>query len=132
MLLDHGADPNRGKGGHMPSRSMEEMIELLLANGWDIDKGQLLHDANHGHGARVKVWLQHGADPNARRADGQTALHLVAARGVGRETIRALVEAGAEINARDDRGRTPLDLARAASRQTAADELRVLGADSEA
>ena len=40
-FLEKGADPNLGVGGHMPSRSMIERIELMLNHGWDINNGQM-------------------------------------------------------------------------------------------
>jgi hypothetical protein len=132
FLLEKGVNPNHGTGGHMPSHSMGELIELLLAYGWDINNGQMLHDANHGHGKRVETWLTYGANPNLRNRHGQTALHLIAARGTGRDVITMLVESGADINARDDDGNTPLDLARRASTQIAAQQLTKLGADENA
>ena len=61
FLLERGANPNNGVRGYMHSRSMVELIELLLAHGWDINNGELLHDANHGHGQRVQTWLRYGA-----------------------------------------------------------------------
>ena len=127
FLLEQGVNVNHGHGGHMPSKTMVPMIELLLQHGWDINRGQLLHDANHGHGQRVRTWLKYGANPNATRPDGRTALHLLAARGTGREAIRELVEAGANIDALDKLGNTPLDLARQATHKTAANEIGSLG-----
>ena len=126
FLLEQGANPNNASRGHMPTDSMVELITLLLDHGWDINNGQMLHDAKHGHGSRIQVWLRFGADPNSRNDSGQTALHLIAATGRGRDAIQALVAAGADIDARDNDGRTPLDWARDASRQTAADELMAL------
>ena len=128
FLLERGAHPNVGRGGHMRTAIMPECIELLLKYGWDINRGQLLHDANHGHGARVVTWLQYGADPNATTEQAQTALHLFAARGAGRDAIRALAAAGADLTARDQAGQTPLDLARQAKRRAAEETLRALGA----
>ena len=100
FLLGNGANANNGVGGHMPSAQMDELIELLLAHGWDINNGQMLHDANHGHSKRVQTWLRHGADANLRNSSGQTALHLIASRGTGRDVIRALVKSGAETTSR--------------------------------
>ncbi|MYD96068.1 MAG: hypothetical protein F4X98_01605 [Gammaproteobacteria bacterium] len=117
FLLDRGADPNLGPLKFMPSSTMPTLVPLLVEHGWNIDEGAgvrtlLHHDANHGHGAKVRLLLAHGADPNVRDAAGRTPLHLIAARGTGREAIQALVDAGAEFDVRDNAGRTPVDLAR--------------------
>ncbi len=133
FLLERGADPNLGGLKHTPSRSMAEGLNLLLRHGWDINeqvgcRTLLHHDANHGHGRRVRLLLEHGADPDIRDAEGRTALHLVSARGVSGEAIRALVEAGADLNARDHEGRTPLDHAEPARSRAATRTLVELGA----
>lgn len=134
FLLENGAEPNRGGLKHTPSASMAEGLELLVGHGWDVNEqvgGRTLlhHDANHGHGKRVRLLLELGADPNLQDGEGRTALHLVCARGTGTETIRALVEAGANPDARDHGGRTPFDHAESASRNTAARILVELGAN---
>jgi hypothetical protein len=48
---------------------------------------------------------------SATDATGQTALHAAATRRLD-DVVRFLVESGADINARDGRGRSALDLAR--------------------
>ncbi|MDE0038660.1 MAG: ankyrin repeat domain-containing protein [Gammaproteobacteria bacterium] len=132
FLLERGADPTRGPIKFMPSAVMSDAIPLLQSHGWDINEGAgertlLHHDANHGHGAKVRILLDHGADPNVRDDVGRTPLHLLAARGVGRDAIRALARAGADLKVRDDAGRTSLDYARRAQRRTAERELAGLG-----
>ena len=132
FLLERGADPNRGPIKFMPSATMAEAIPLLLGHGWNINEGAgqrslLHHDANHGHGAKVRALLDRGADPNVLDAAGRTPLHLLAARGAGREAIQALARAGADLHVTDDAGHTPLDYARRAQRRTAERELEKLG-----
>ena len=126
FLLERGANPNCGAAPHLPSDTMEVRIELLLAHGWDINRGQLLHDANHGHGNRVQTWLKYGANPKVANENGQTAVHLLAARGTGRKAIRALVEAGTDPKAKDHNGKTPMDLAQEADQRSAEEALRAL------
>ena len=133
FLLENGAEPNLGGLKHTPSASVAEGLKLLVEHGWDINErvgGRTLlhHDANHGHGKRVRLLLDLGADPNLRNGEGRTALHLVCARGTGAETIRALVEAGADLDVRDHGGKTPLDRAASARGRTAYDALVELGA----
>ena len=132
FLLERGTDPNRGPIKFMPSTAMPGAIPLLRGHGWDINEGTgqrtlLHHDANHGHGAKVRVLLEHGADPNSQDDVGRTPLHLLAARGTGRDAIRALVRAGADLNVRDHAGHTPLDYARRAQRRAAEREILSLG-----
>ncbi|MDE2729565.1 MAG: ankyrin repeat domain-containing protein [Gemmatimonadota bacterium] len=133
FLLENGAEPNRGGLKHTPSASMAEGLQLLVGHGWDINervdgRALLHHDANHGHGKRVRLLLELGADPNLQDGEGRTGLHLVCARGTGTGTVRALIEAGADPDARDHGGRTPLDCAASARSRTAFHALVELGA----
>ena len=119
LLLEHGAEPNSCNVVLMPSACMEEMIQLLLRHGWNIGGGGLLHDANHGHGNRLKTWLRFGADPNVLDSTGKSALHLLAVRGGGRQAIEALLAAGADPTLQDHLGKTALDYARNAKSKVA-------------
>ena len=67
----------------------------------------------------VLLLLAHGADPNARNNRGQTALHRCVTHfcsGANSNTdffgamMRTLLDAGARVDAEDDRGQLPLDL----------------------
>ncbi|KAM9792968.1 cyclin-dependent kinase 4 inhibitor B [Neosynchiropus ocellatus] len=60
----------------------------------------------------ARVLLAHGADPNVPdRSTGRTPLHDAAEAGFV-ETVRLLVQSGADTQARDHRKRRPVDLAR--------------------
>lgn len=54
--------------------------------------------------------LKNGANPNVRENRGFTPLHAAAENG-DVEMIHALIFAGADLHAKSDDGRLPLDLA---------------------
>lgn len=114
FLLDQGADPNRGRCAHLPSKDMSDRIALLKTYGWKGDREQLVHDARRGHAQRVRTWVKAGADVHAQDEQGRTALHWLAARGTGSSAIDTLIMAGADALRKDNDGQTPLQLAREA------------------
>lgn len=57
------------------------------------------------------------ANPNAKSDAGESALHL-AARGRMRTAIRALLEAGADVSARNASGKTPMEAERGSLERT--------------
>ncbi|MCK6447949.1 MAG: ankyrin repeat domain-containing protein [Planctomycetes bacterium] len=87
-----GAPP--GGSGFTPARAAMEQITLPGA--W-IAAADLLGN---------------GSDPNARQRSGDSVLHG-AVRRRSEALVRVAVRKGANVAARDDSGRTPLDLARA-------------------
>jgi RNA polymerase sigma factor (sigma-70 family) len=118
----------------------EETVEFLLTQGADVnvvsrnDLGVTpLHAALYGRrvGA-AKLLLARGAEVNARRGGkgipraGWTALHYAAGYGFV-ELIAPLLECGAEVNARDEEGRTPLRVAHEEGQEEAAETLRRAG-----
>lgn len=52
----------------------------------------------------IDLMIEHGADPNVRNAKGETLLHLTG----DRVAIRKLLSLGADINALDHQGYTPM------------------------
>ena len=79
------------------------------------------------------VWLDAGADLEARDGLGRTPLHRAAAFGERPAMIRALLDAGADLEARDDAGHTPLHWAAQFSQHPAVIEtLLDAGADAKA
>jgi len=91
--------------------------ELLLSAAGQGDRRTILHA------------LEKGADVTARGSGQATALHYVAAMGWGRELIEPLVQAGADINAVDMRGFTPLHEAAMGGWKDTVGVLVELGAD---
>jgi ankyrin repeat protein len=67
----------------------------------------------------VRLLLEHGADPNVRHGGGFTPLHS-AAENDDRESVEALLEAGADPALATHEGKTPADLAGDATRDLVA------------
>jgi len=131
LLLEAGADPNL--------TSEDRTTPLMVAAGL----GRSSYQPGAPRGARsrsaetaVKMLIEAGADVNAVNEASFTALHGAAFRGLN-EVIQYLVDQGANINARDFRGRTPYRIAEGAQQMfrvqgwpETAEFLKKLGADA--
>lgn len=74
-------------------------------------------ELEEGEEGVIANFLWHGADPHQRtERAGETALHL-AARYARSDAAKRLLESGADANAQDHAGRTPLHSAVAADAQ---------------
>jgi ankyrin repeat protein len=99
-LLEHGADPKLA--------NKDGLTALMAASGigWD----------DHIRGteaqalAAVKLCAELGLDVNTATDKGETALHGAAQRGAD-SIVKFLLDRGANLNARNKKGFTPLDLA---------------------
>ena len=105
MLLAAGADPLL--------TSDDGTTPLMVAAGLgrytndkNLTRGELKPSAEKA----VRLLLTAGSDVNARNEADFTALHGASLRG-SHEVIQILVDHGADLNARDFRGRTPYRLA---------------------
>jgi ankyrin repeat protein len=80
--------------------------EVRSEDGWT----PLMRAAAFGTTAELKSLLQKGADPNAKNAQGATALLYAIPE---ESKVRALLEKGANVNVQTKQGRTPLHMAAA-------------------
>lgn len=92
----------------------EKLTREMLSKGADVnlvdDHGNHIMCAvawrffNNG----MKLFLEYGADPNSTSVcDGRNALHYAASLALD-EMCEMLIDAGVDINARDNEGNTPL------------------------
>jgi ankyrin repeat protein len=84
----------------------------------DRDEAAILDVASSGSAeVAVRLMLELGFSPHTRNSFGETPLHLAAAAGDA-DTVRVLLEHGAELDARDDNYHgTPLGYATVSSRE---------------
>jgi hypothetical protein len=112
-----------------------EMVSALLEAGADVTarsrEGRTplgaTVDASANQAAIAQALVDAGASRDERFAGGRTLLHLAAATpGVSPKLITVLASGPEAALARDDRGETPLDLARGAGRPRIAQALQTL------
>lgn len=94
-----------------------ESIKKLLAGGADVNaknKGgyMALHlAAKRGQATAAAALLEAKADIGLDGKSGKTALHYVAYYDGNLDLAKALLDAGAAVNAKDGKNKTPLDYA---------------------
>jgi ankyrin repeat protein len=155
LLLSKGADPKAKDGSEATALTEAarvndlDSLRALLARPVDVNAGDrlgftaLLYAAGHGSAPAVKLLLEKGANPNTSYErenlvrNGPIALTkltpLMMAPTSSPEAIQMLIDAGANVNARDGRGMTPLMFAAASDKPNLA-ILRILlkaGADQD-
>lgn len=101
MLLAKGADPKL---------TTEDGTTPLMAAAGVGFSDNMTKDGEARGLAATKLLIELGADPNASNKWGTTALHGAAYTGAN-EIVRFLVGRGANLNATDQYGQTPLSIA---------------------
>lgn len=123
-MLDEGADPNIHNSGHRAALhvaavdGLSRMIDLLIEKGAnpllgrsDDPKHVPLQDAiSFGHESAALTLIRHGGYAVEKDADGWTLLHRACEKGM-RHAARAMIDKGADPNARTSSGATPLIVA---------------------
>ena len=123
-LLRRGANVNvTDADGHSPLIVAEscttrpgspEMVKLLIANGAEVSlqardgSTALMYAAKNSDVQAVKALLKSGASVNIADKDGETALMKAVNFSCDQDTIRALIEAGADLKATNHKGRSAL------------------------
>jgi ankyrin repeat protein len=128
-LLEKGADPNQEAQIHgskpalaaAAGESDQRMVELLLNHGDTLNRsGALIFAAKQGKEENVKCLLSRGADVNeivplgysleSKKIMGSALHKALESDQVG--VVDILLNAGADKNLKDAKGRTALDIAR--------------------
>ncbi len=107
----------------------QQSVEISSGGEPSIEPGilMLVCAAMVGDERRVGEMLERGISPDARAAGGCTALQMAVGRG-HEPVVRLLVERGADVNAPDDSGITPIHLANETGRRRISEFLRAHGA----
>lgn len=142
-LLDGGADPNVERGGpliHAVGHHNAEAVRALIAAGANVnlrgpgDFPALTDACLSGRAGIVGLLVKAGADLNKRcevRLKGTrgttVATPLIIAVWEGHaEVVKLMLQAGANLTAKDSSGRTAMDWARASRKESAAQILSLL------
>jgi ankyrin repeat protein len=128
FLIDEGMDPNCESIGSICSQQIQPggskpisgavgnnnfaAAEVLLARGANILDCNIHWPAMKGQHRGVRFLLDRGFPVDRRnRENGNTPLHEAARRSNSVKTVAMLLDAGAELNATNNDGQTPLTLA---------------------
>ncbi|HEY3457077.1 MAG TPA: ankyrin repeat domain-containing protein [Bryobacteraceae bacterium] len=123
LLLAAGARPDDGESVyHSTEHSDLICLRLLFEYGASLrGTNALKHMLDREDMEGLRLLLEAGADPNELNHRGETALHWAVWRGRSAAIVAALLDAGADIDARRPDGRTAYALAlRSGQTETAA------------
>ncbi len=101
LLLDHGADPTIG--------NEDQTTPLLVAAGIGFIEGQIPASEAQALQA-VEMIVERGEDVNTSNTVHETALHGAAYRGAN-SIAQYLIDHGARLDAKDEQGRMPVNIA---------------------
>jgi ankyrin repeat protein len=99
VLLEAGANPN--------TSTTQGTTALMAASGINWIPGQTFSHPEADYVEAVKLCLDRGGDVSAKNSLGLTAMHGAANRG-WESVIQILADHGAQLDAKDNEGRTPM------------------------
>ena len=117
FLVERGADPKEkvplAAVGAALFRQRPAVVDYLISRGLNIPTDALLRATNWQRPDMISRWIAAGADVNAREAAyGRTPLVTATSSELaGADTLRVLLEHGAEPNVVTNEGERPLDWA---------------------
>jgi ankyrin repeat protein len=117
FLIDKGLDPKNGVPGGavnaVYARARPTVLDDAMGRGLLVPKDVLIRASNWQSPALIKRWIEQGADTNARGGPYRQTplLTATASEFASAETLRILLEHGADPNAPDTEGERPLDWA---------------------
>jgi ankyrin repeat protein len=141
LLLQRGAVLRDGDIlSHAACDGAHDALDLVVDYGTDLNmtNGTEHHGGYTPFGCTLTMRSQQGAqwfldrglDPNyVGGKEGESSLHVAVRSGAGPQLLKLLVDRGADPNARDAAGMTPLAAARARERKSAVEFLTGLGAE---
>jgi ankyrin repeat protein len=123
LLLDHGANPNSRSGTEMATRViLDGDMEPCSEDGgfcFEVGLTPLVWIAKTGGSiALAELVLEKGADPNLQSSTRQTALHA-AANARREDLVLLLLSHGADADAKDSWGKTPVHICAEKNMKTA-------------
>ncbi len=134
LLIENGADVKfkmKNGGSLLHNSRTLEAAQLLVANGADVnakdDNGMTpLHYIADPRGIQGLLFHKNGVNARTLKADFEK--HRGAAEKITAEIAELLIKNGADINAKDEKGHTPLSLAKAAKNKALIELLEKAGA----
>lgn len=111
-LIDHGVNMETEEITRHAAMSHLDTLKFLVDNGFRLENKCLLHRVVHRYtDDKLQYFLDQGLDVDERNSIGATALHVLAQSSnqpKQADKIRLLLRYGADINALDNEGKTPL------------------------
>lgn len=100
-------------------KTVARLAKRVDVNKLDHNKqAPLCYAVGNNHSDCVRILLDHGANPNRIQNWGNTAMHIAASSVCSRETFAMLLDAGGDLNIKNDEGETVSQVLKKFKRQS--------------